>query len=116
MKKQLSSPGARSTVRGAWILSLALLGACAAPGKRAGYAPEPVPCVDPVYIELKAESPDSLSEREWQRLRELDHACAAARADGSRSADDWMGGSHHGHWWMGAGLVMTAMMVAMWVR
>lgn len=116
MTTQKPSPGARPIVRITSVLSLALLGACAAPGTRPGYTPEPVPCVDPVYVELKAEPPDSLSEREWQRLRELDHACAVARASETRSADDWMGGPHHGHWWMGAGLVMTAMMAAMWIR
>jgi hypothetical protein len=57
--------------RSAMVLVL-LLGACA-PAMQAG----PSPCTDPVYQGLRAQPVDQLSEREYERLREMERNCTA---------------------------------------
>ena len=53
------------------------LGGCAA---RQAHVQEPTPCTDSLYVQLKRQHPDSLSERAWARLQGLEQACTVARA------------------------------------
>lgn len=106
----------RTATLRAVALSLALLAGCASSGARRTYAAQPVVCADSVYVQLRAQHPDSLSAREWQRFQTLDRQCTAARAEASRTVDARPGTHHQGAWWMASGLVMVAMMVAMWGR
>ena len=88
---------------------LVFLAACMPPGARhVESQPVPSPCDDPVYVELAALPPDSLSEREWSRLQELERRCRdALRYD--RPYDHHDGYDLHGlHWW-----TMGAMMLVM---
>ena len=92
---------------------LLFLGACASAPVPGSTVPEPEACRELVYLELKAEHPDSLSDRAWERLRQLDAEC---RADRSRepSRPDRVDADHH----LGAWLWMPAMMVVggmMWL-
>ena len=92
-------------------LTLALfLGACAS----APAAPPPAAgadaCREPVYLELKGEHPDSLSERAWERLQQLEAAC---QAEETRQAERpaVVDRGHHGAWlWMPAMMVLGGMM------
>jgi hypothetical protein len=98
------------------LLPLALplvlvLGACAsAPAPRRA-TPEPEACREPIYLELKAEHPDSLSERSWERLQQLEAECRAElRQEPDRA--NLVGGDHHrGAWlWMPAMMLFGGMM------
>lgn len=104
----------RATVRAAGVLVLAFLAGCASSGTRGRYAPEPAVCADSVYVQLRAQHPDSLSEREWQRFQGLERECTAARAEASPTVDGRAGVHRDRAWWMASGLVMVVMMVAMW--
>ncbi len=70
-------------------------------------------CVEPSLVALRAEHPDSLSEREWQRLQTLERDCDLARTEVYRDGWHHAGGVHHG-WWVGSGVVMALMMITMW--
>ncbi|HSL70894.1 MAG TPA: hypothetical protein VK864_11675 [Longimicrobiales bacterium] len=71
------------------------------------------PCSDPLYIQLKVQPPDSLSEREWIRLQELEHACVSARAASEPDRDPYQRTAVHGTRWMiGLGVLGVA---AMWL-
>lgn len=88
-----------------------VLGACA---PRQVVHKEPPPCTEPLYQRLKSAAPDSLSEREWTRLQDLELACQSARssAAGHRAGGGMMGMEGH-TWW-----AMTALMAggaAMWL-
>lgn len=91
------------------LFSALVLGGCATRQAQQGQLSQPSPCTDSLYLELKREHPDSLSEREWQRLQSLDQACAATRTRAARTdASGQMGGM------MGAGrgvFLMGAVMV-----
>jgi len=94
--------------------SIATLSACAPPTP--AHIPEPVPCADSLYVALKRQPPDSLSEREWQRLQALDRDCAAARAaphgtHEQNSGTMGMGRGHGGGGWRMLGLAAIAVMV-----
>lgn len=54
--------------------------ACTTPTS-APEAPTPASsaCADPLYLELRGEQPDSLSEREWERLQQMESACQIER-------------------------------------
>lgn len=56
-----------------------LLSGCGLSTSRSGHGPEPAACADSVYVQLGRQHPDSLSERAWQRLQNLDSACVRAR-------------------------------------
>ena len=104
----MSRPWCKAAARVLLLLVLGSLTACAPAmsGTR-----EPVPCRDSMYLRLKAVPPDSLSEREFQRLHDLEQSCAQARMTEHRRGM----GAMHGGWWM---LVMPAMMAVgalMWV-
>ena len=75
---------------------------------------EPPPCTDPLYLRLKVESPDSLSEREWIRLQDLERACVTARTAAQHGGESgMMVGMGRNTWW-----AMSAIMVvgaAMWL-
>ncbi len=98
------------------LLPLALplvlfLAACAsAPAPRQA-TPEPEACREPIYLELKGEHPDSLSERSWERLQQLEAECRAELRQESDGAD-LVGGDHHrGAWlWMPAMMLFGGMM------
>lgn len=93
------------------ILSLS---ACAPPPPT-GHAPEPSPCTDSLYVSLKRQHPDSLSERAWQRLEALDRECATARTQAAHADQGGMmaGGMHGGRKWGLLGMVTVAAMLAM---
>lgn len=111
MKRHSGLGVGRATVVALAALTLTAMG-CATYPSRDPAPPEPVVCADPVLVELRAEHPDSLSEREWQRYQVLERRCDVARAETAQEPRYW---THDHHvWWMGSGLVMTAMMLAMW--
>lgn len=114
MNRRRGSQVRKATLRAAAVLALALLAGCASSGTRGTYASEPVVCADSVYVRLRAQPPDSLSEREWERFRMLDRECTAARVEAARAVDVQAGTHRHGGWWMASGLIMAVMMVAMW--
>ena len=98
------------------VFCLALVASCATPATRAVRVAEPVPCADSTSVQLKRQHPDSLSDRSWQRLQSLDRACAAARAEsslGARSGTTGAGNSGGHLMWVGAVVMMVAMVVAM---
>lgn len=67
-------------------------------------------CADPLYLELHGEQPDSLSEREWERLQQFETACqiertraaAAVGLDRDRHLEMWI--------WMPALMAMGGLM------
>ncbi len=91
---------------------LMILTGCA-PAPSAAHPPEPAPCTDSVYVSLKRQHPDSLSERAWQRLQALDRECAAARAQTTHARDGGMMGMGHGGGWGLLGLATIVVMVVM---
>jgi hypothetical protein len=97
----------------AGVLSVAFLIGCATAGTGTASVPAPAPCADALYADLRAQPPDSLSEREWQRLQALDRECAAARAEAPRTIAAQTDAQHHRVWWMASGLVMVGVMVLM---
>lgn len=111
MKRGPGSRARRATILAAVALSL-VAAACASATPRQTVEPEPGSCADPSLVELRAEPADSLSEREWQRLQSLERNCGLARAEAARETRGRTG-DHHG-WWIGSGLAMALMMVAMW--
>lgn len=88
------------------------LGACA-PAPKPAHAPEPAACADSLYVSLRRQHPDSLSERAWQRLLALDRECAAARIQTMSMHDGGMMGMRHGGGWGLLGLATIAVMVVM---
>jgi hypothetical protein len=105
----------RKFLRGAAVLTVALLAACAAPATHSAAAAAPTPCGDSSYVRLRQQHPDSLSERSWQRLQTLDRECVAAHTRAPRASQGTMGPRHGGGHMMGMGIVATVMMVAMMV-
>ena len=74
---------------------------------------EPPPCTEPLYLRLKSAAPDSLSEREWTRLQDLERACHSARSSAEHRDAGGMMGMKRDTWW-----AMTALMAggaAMWL-
>ncbi len=102
----------RATLVVTAALALAVAG-CVSTAPVDPSTPEPVVCTDPSLVELRAQHPDSLSEREWQRYQVLEHDCSVARAEVSRETRHGPRDNHR--WWMWSGLAMTVMMIAMWV-
>jgi hypothetical protein len=72
-----------------------------------------VACSDPLYLQLKATQPDSLSEREYARLTALESACQAERAATAREhhGSGMMGGVRW--YWMPAMMLFAAGMALM---
>lgn len=111
----------RYVLRGGAVAGVALLAACAtqatSPETQPSVAAASTACTDSSYARLQSLHPDSLSERQWQRLQTLDRQCTGARVqarhDSHGATDPW----HGGHM-MGAGIIgsviMLAMMIAMW--
>lgn len=111
MKRGWRSTARRRAAFATVALSLALAG-CASTARPQRFEPAPVACADSSLVKLRAVHPDSLSEREWQRLQVLERNCSLARAQTARETP---GRTHdHAMWWMGSGLAMALMMVAMW--
>ncbi len=87
--------------------------ACVPPSHNVS-APQSSPCDDSLYVRLKGQNPDSLSERSWQRLQSLDRDCAATRAPVPVEAGGMMGMGHgRGGRWTGVGIVAALLMVIM---
>lgn len=87
--------------------------ACAAPIRHTS-VPQPAPCNDSIYVRLKSQHPDSLSERAWQRLQDLDRDCTTARTAAQMEMSGMMGMGHGRSWRRtGAGLVAVLLMVIM---
>lgn len=78
------------------LLSTAFLSGCATPAVRQRHVHEPTPCTDTLYLQLRRQHPDSLTERAWQRLQSLDQACAAARRASEQKETPVMMGMAHG--------------------
>ena len=87
--------------------------ACVSPALRQAEIAQPAPCGDSVYVQLKRQNPDSLSERSWQRFQALDRECSVARVVSQRLGDDGMHAGNRGWTWMGLGAGMMVMMAAM---
>jgi hypothetical protein len=97
-------------------LALILLAGCMTPAHQVRYA-APNPCTDSVHVGLKQQHPDSLSEREWQRLQDLERECASVRVSESNGEPTTHAGWMGIHRTAGAGImtaVMLAMMITMW--
>ncbi len=79
-------------------------------------APRASACDDPIYLQLRAADPDSLSHREWARLHELEDLCtaerrAAATGEDAQSAADRGAGMHGARWlWMPATMLFGGLM------
>lgn len=87
------------------------LGGCATRQAQQAQVPQPAPCSDSLYLQLKRAHPDSLSERAWQRLQNLDQACAATKTQATKTEAT---GQMSGMMGMGSGrgvLLMGAVMV-----
>lgn len=98
------------------LLALMLsLSGCAA---RQAHVQEPAPCSDSLYLQLKRQHPDSLSERAWERLQALERNCTAARTQRSSEMNGMMGmGSGRGFLWMGLLMVVgvgMALAMSVW--
>ena len=63
-------------------------------------------CADPLYLQLKTIQPDSLSEREYDRLHDLELACQAERQAAAREEHrgGMMGVSH----WYSIPMILVA--------
>lgn len=112
MRRASGSRAGRVAILVTVALALTLAG-CASTAPRQSYEPEPAACAEPSLAALRAEQPDSLSEREWQRLQALERDCDLARTEVQRDGWHYADGAHHG-WWAGSGVVMALMMIAMW--
>ena len=113
----ISSDRIVRSLRGVAVVSLAPLAACATPATRRADVVEPSPCVDSTYVQLKRTHPDSLSDRAWQRLQSLEHACVASRGQSPEKTSRMMGTGHLGAHWIAIGIgtaMMVAMLIAMW--
>lgn len=93
-------------------LALALfLGGCASANATPQPAPEPVACREPLYLELRDTHPDSLSERAWDRLQQLDAACRTERSRQAERPAVTDPGHHPRAWlWMPAMMLFGGMM------
>ncbi len=97
-------------------VAIVTVAGCSVP--EGGREPEPRPavCADSVYLELAREHPDSLSDRAWERLQQLEAACDRRRAGSVDGAGAAVRADHHGNDWvwmpamMGFGLIMWLMM------
>lgn len=88
----MNVPGRRKLLCARGILAGAVLfTAACAPVQNTAARPVPEACTDSVYARLHRQPPDSLSEREWERLRSLDAACERSRSAGSHSGMGMMG-------------------------
>ena len=93
------------------VLCLTILASCVTPGTQQVRVGVPTPCADSTYRQLRSQHPDSLSERGWQRLQNLDRACATREESSGTGTTD---ATHRGsRMWLGAAVMMVAMMVAM---
>jgi hypothetical protein len=88
-----------------------LLGACTtAPAPRRP-VPAPEACKEPLYVELTREHPDSLSDRAWERLQQLEAHCRAERAEQTDEPAFLEAGHHRAMWlWMPAMMLFGGMM------
>lgn len=77
-------------------------------------APRAASCEDPVYLSLRAAEPDSLSEREWTRLHQLEELCMAERRAAREPVQQdppHRAGMHDSRWiWMPAMMVFGGLM------
>ena len=106
---------ARHIATAAVLVGTILFPACASRATTHS-VPEPAgACDDPLYARLRSTEPDSLSEREWARLVQLEQACVAERGASTNTSI----GGHGMHDGMGRmWLVMPLMMVVggvMWL-
>lgn len=96
------------------LLPLALvffLDACTSTPRAGRPVPEPAACQDSLYLELKAEHPDSLSDRAWERLQQLSAECRAEPGPEAASPTVPDGGHRFGMWlWMSATMVVGGLM------
>lgn len=98
-------------------LVTALLGAlltataCTAPPPVERPEPRTDACSDAIYLELSREHPDSLSDRAWERLQQLEAACERGRSR-TDNVDSAIHGSHHrdGWIWMPTMMVLGTLM------
>lgn len=94
-----------------WIIPLALVLSFSGCAARQAHVMEPSPCSDSLYVQLKRQHPDSLSQRSWERLQALEQSCAAARtqrnSEMNNETDAMMGlGSSRNFLWMGLLMVV----------
>lgn len=92
------------------VLTL-LLAACAStPAAPA----QPNPCADSLYLRLRASDPDSLSERQFVRLRDLEQSCTEYRRQYAQSHGRRGGMMGRDAWlWMPAMMLVVATMAIM---
>lgn len=97
------------------LVGLLLFPACAPRSATHSTQPHARACDDPLYARLRSAEPDSMSDREWARLEQLDAACVAERTAAPGASAD----GHGSHTGMGRmWLVMPLMMLVgglMWL-
>lgn len=103
----------RITMRTRPVLVAVLLGTllvaagCTAPQPERRPEPRPTACSDSVYLKLTGEHPDSLSDRAWERLQQLEAACERDRSRVDVTRDD----HHRESWiWMPTMMVLGTLM------
>lgn len=108
----------RAAIAGGMVTVTAILVSCA-PSPPPAVAPRPdgaaSACTDPMYQALKETHPDSLSDRSWQRLQDLERMCEEQRE--AEPDPKGIDGMHHDRWrtWAPAMLAMGVVMMAMTV-
>lgn len=102
------------------VLHIALFGtflvaaSCTAPQPESRPAPRSAACADSIYVELSREHPDSLSDRAWERLQQLDEACARDRNRAEEIAATAPARHHRDTWiWMPTMMVVGTLMWVM---
>lgn len=93
------------------LLALGAASGCASASSHGSSVPEPAACRDSLYLDLRAQPPDSLSAREWERFRSLDRECSAARSHDASARDGMMGMGHSSGHWAGRGVLAFTLMV-----
>lgn len=98
------------------VATIATVGGCATTAAHPTSMPEPTPCRDSLYLDLRRHAPDSLSSREWERFRALDRECSAARSHDAEARrgmprGGMMGMGHSTEGWTVRGLLAITLMV-----
>lgn len=104
---------ARSILHIALFGTLLVTAGCTAPQPERRPEPRSATCADSIYLELSREHPDSLSDRAWERLQQLDAACARAR-NGAEQVDSSVSAGHHKDTWIWMP-AMTFLGTLMWL-
>lgn len=102
---------ARSVLNIALFGTLLVAAGCTTPQPERRPEPRSTACADSIYVELSREHPDSLSDRAWERLQQLDEACARDRNRAEEMDLTAPVGHHRDTWiWMPTMMVFGTLM------